>query len=208
MIMFHHLSDSNVPSPTPTLLCSTISPTPMFLLRLQRCYVPPFLRLQCSFSDSNVAMFHHFSDSDVPSPTPTLLCPTISPTSLFLLRLQRCYVPPFIRLQCSFSDSNVAMFHHFSDLASFLKNSKNLLVIFYMYVHHHQSNNKSLFNIIYTVLSKSPFIYTFFHWSSFLHCFLYVTLFCFFFPSKWLIFMISRPFKFFLVHWCRGYCPF
>jgi hypothetical protein len=121
---FHHFSDCNVPSPTPTLLCSTISPTPMFLLRLHRCYVPPFLRLQCSLSDSNVAMFHHFSDANVPSPTPTLLCSTISPTPVFLLRLQRCYVPPFLRLQCSFSDSNVAMFHHFSDMTSFLKNSK------------------------------------------------------------------------------------
>jgi hypothetical protein len=109
----------------------------MFLLQLQRCYVPPFLRLQCSFSDSIVAMFHHFSDSNVPSPTTTLLCSTISPIPMFLLRLQRCYVPPFLRLQCSFSDSIVAMFHHFSDLTSFLKNSNNLLVIFYMYVHHH-----------------------------------------------------------------------
>ena len=86
-----------------------------FYCNYRHDYVPPFLRLQCSFSDSNVAMFHHFSDSNVPSPTPSLLCSTISPTPMFLLRLQRCYVPPFLRFQCSFSDSNVAMFHHFSD---------------------------------------------------------------------------------------------
>jgi hypothetical protein len=84
-----------------------------FYCNYRHDYVPPFLRLQCSFSDSNVAMFHHFSDSSV------------SPTPMLFLRLQH------------FSDSNVAMFHHFSVMTSFLKNSKYLLVIFYMFVYHH-----------------------------------------------------------------------
>ena len=128
----------------------------ILLIRINSHYVTfsslPF-KNECSVNDSVIIhhfycnyrhdYFHHFSDSNVPSPTLTLLCSTISPTPMFLLRLQRCYVPPFLR-------------HDF-----ILKKLKNLLVIFYMYVHHHYSNNKSLFNIIYTVLSKSPFIYTF-----------------------------------------------
>ena len=128
MIMFHHFSDSNVAM----FHHFSDSNVPPFL-RFQRCYVPPFLRLQY-FSDSTISptppflRLQCFSDSTI-SPTPTLLSSTISPTPMFL-RLHHFSdsttfpTPMFLRL------------HHFSAMTSFLKNSKYLLVIFYMYVHH------------------------------------------------------------------------
>ena len=76
--------------------------------RFQRCYVLLFLRLQCSFSDSNVAMFHHFSDSNVP-PFLLLQCFPISPTLMFhhFSDSNVSPTPPFLRLQC-FSDSTIS----------------------------------------------------------------------------------------------------
>ena len=122
------------------------------------------------------------------SQTPTLLkCPPF-------LRLQRCYVSPFLRLH-HFSDSNVAKMSTISPTLTLLTCPP-----FPRLTHFSVStiSPTPTFLRLYTHL---------FHCSLIRHCFFHITISCSLFPSKWLIRIINWPFKFVVIHWCRGICP-